>query len=124
MKATATALHTFFSSFGVRAWPEGCVPYEAKLPYITYTLAQSEWDVPVTLQARVWTRSSSFEEVNRITGEILRAVGGGVLIPAGGGSVCIRPGSPLAQQMPMPGEPEMKVMYLNFQLNSYHMTGE
>ena len=107
MTATATALNAFFSGFGLPAWPEGCVPFEAKL-----------W------QARVWTRSLSFEELNRIVSQILGTVGEGVLVPAGSGSICIRPGSPPAQHMPMPGEPEMKVAYLNFQLNSYHMTGE
>jgi len=124
MTATATALNAFFSGFGLPAWPEGCVPFEAKLPYITYTLATSEWHTPTLLQARVWTRSLSFEELNRIVSQILGTVGEGVLVPAGSGSICIRPGSPPAQHMPMPGEPEMKVAYLNFQLNSYHMTGE
>ena len=124
MTATAKALKAFFSSFGVSAWPEGCVPMDEKLPYITYTLEEPEWGVPAVLQARVWTRSDSFAPVNALTAAILRSVGRGVLVPAGSGSICIRPGSPLAQHMPMPGEPELKVNYLNFQLDSYHIQGE
>ena len=124
MTATATALNGFFSSFGMPAWPEGSVPEAAKLPYITYTLTEPEWDESAMLQVRVWTRSDSFGPVNAATAAMLARVGRGVLIPAGSGRICIRPGSPLAQHMPMPGDPELKVAYLNFQLNSYHMQGE
>ena len=124
MTATAKALKAFFSGFGVPAWPEYAVPETAREPYITYTVEEPEWDAAAMLQARIWTRSASYEPLNRMTDDVLKAVGSGVLLPAGSGSVCIRPASPLAQVMPFPGEPEMKVMYLNFQLNAYHMQGE
>ena len=119
-----TALQGFFGSFGLKAYPEDSVPNDAKLPYITYTAVEPEWRTSAMLQARVWTRSTSFAPMNGIVSEILSRVGEGVMIPAGSGHICIRPGSPLAQPMPMPGEPELKVAYLNFQLNSYHMQGE
>lgn len=124
MTATAKALHAFFSSFDLPAWPEGSVPTEANMPYITYTVTEPEWRQPVTLQARVWTRSTTFSPMNEIVADILGRVGEGVMLPAGSGHICIRPASPLAQHMPFPGEGEMKVAYLNFQLNTYHMQGE
>ena len=47
----------------------------------------------------------------------------GLLLPAGDGAVCLRPGTPLAQHMPIEGKPEIKIVYLNFQLNAYHTQG-
>ena len=124
MTATATALQAFFGGFGMAAYPEGCVPVTAGLPYITYTVPEPDWRAPAILQARIWTRSESFVPVNAATSAVLRAVGEGALIPAGSGYICIRPGSPLAQHMPMPGEPELKVVYINLELSNYHMQGE
>ena len=124
MTATAKALHAFFSSFGLPAWPEDAVPEESSLPYITYTLAEPYWTESAILQARVWYRDKSFAAVHDKTAQILRRIGEGVKVPAGSGWICIRPGTPLAQRMPMPGDPDLKVTYINMQLNSYHMQGE
>lgn len=124
MTATATALQTFFSRFGVPAYPEEAVPMDSKLPYITYTVPEPEWDSAASLQARVWYRDSGFEAVHAKVDELLRAVGTGVLERAGSGYICIRPASPLAQRMPMPGDDLLKVVYINLQLNAYHMQGE
>ena len=124
MTATAKALNAFFSSFGLPAWPEEAVPEDSALPYITYTVTEPDWRMAAILTARVWHRGAGFEALHAKVGEILRRIGEGVKVPAGSGWICIRPGSPLAQRMPMPGDPDLKVVYINLQLNSYHMQGE
>ena len=124
MTATAKALHAFFSSFGLPAWIEEAVPETAALPYITYTAAEPGWRATSILTARVWYRDAGFEAVHAKVDEILARVCEGIRLPAGRGWICLYPGEPLAQHMPMPGDPELKVMYINLQLNSYHMTGE
>ena len=124
MTATAKALHAFFTSFGLPAWPEEAVPEDSALPYITYTQTEPGWGSEALLQARVWYRDSGFEALHAKVDELLRRIGEGEMIPAGSGWICIRPGSPLAQRMPMPGDDDLKVVYINLQLNSYHMQGE
>lgn len=119
MTEIAKALQSFFASFGLPAYPEESVPASAKLPYITYTRPMPEWRSAAALQARIWFWDSSFEAVNVKTDELLKRIGEGIMIPAGAGFICVRPSSPQAQHMPMPGTPELKVVYLNFQLNNY-----
>lgn len=124
MTATATALQAFFGGFGVPAWPEGAVPETAREPYITYAPVEPEWRSPAILTARVWYRDTGYEAINAKAAQIARAVGEGVMLPAGSGYICIRPLSPLMQHLPMPGMPEIKVIYMTMQLNTYHMQGE
>ena len=70
-------------------------------------------------QARIWYQSDSYAGVNAKADEIISAVGRGLLLTAGDGAVCLRPGTPLAQHMPIEGKPEIKIVYLNFQLSFY-----
>lgn len=66
MTNVATALYDFWSGFGIPAFVEGTVPDKLPdgtpvvMPYITYRLAQPEWDEPMSMYARVWYRSTSF----------------------------------------------------------------
>lgn len=119
MTSVATALYAFYSGFGLPAYPEDGVPSEAALPYITYTVVQPDWNENAVHQARVWYQSESYVGVNAKADEIITAVGRGLLLPAGDGYVCLRPGTPLAQHMPIEGKPEIKIVYLNFQINFF-----
>lgn len=131
MTSIAKALYAFYSGFGLPAYPEDGVPSDeedgvpsvAKLPYITYTIVQPDFIDSALHQARVWYQSESYVGVNAKADEIIAAVGRGLLLPAGDGAVCLRPGTPLAQPMPIEGKPEIKVVYLNFQLNAYLTQG-
>lgn len=40
----AQAIHSFWNSFGLKAYDENTVPDNAKLPYITYEVAVSSFD--------------------------------------------------------------------------------
>lgn len=108
-----TALYTFFSGFGLDAYPEDTVPDDAKLPYITYQISVPEWENGVTLYARVWYRSNSFAGISAKVGEIDAAIGAGAVVPMEQGAIWIYKGSPFAQFMPYEGDPTLKCMYLN-----------
>lgn len=118
MTETATALYSFYSGFGIDAYPESNVPENAKLPYITYTVIEPDWRNAASHQARVWYRSESYKGINAKVDEITRAVGELVMLPTANGYVAIRPADPLVQYQPI-ANPEIKVAYLNFQINSY-----
>ena len=119
MTSIARALYAFYSGFGLPAYPEDGVPSDAALPYITYTIVQPDFIDSAVHQARIWYQSDSYAGVNAKADEIISAVGRGLLLPAGDGAVCLRPGTPLAQHMPIEGKPEIKIVYLNFQLSFY-----
>lgn len=119
MTSVSKALYAFYSRFGLPAYPEDGVPSNAALPYITYTVVQPDCLDSAVHQARVWYQSESYAGVNAKADEIIAAVGRGLLLQAGDGFVCLRPGTPLAQHMPIEGKPEIKIVYINLQINFY-----
>lgn len=119
MTSIAKALYAFYSGFGLPAYPEDGVPSAASLPYITYTIAQPDFIDGAVHQARIWYQSDSYVSVNAKADEIIAAVGRGLMLTAGDSAICLRPGTPLAQHMPIEGKPEIKIVYLNFQLSFY-----
>ena len=121
MTSVAQALYAFWSGFDLPAYVEDNVPVEAALPYITYTLSDSGWDSPTTHQVRVWYRSTSYIDIAAKVDEIKARVGVGIVLPISSGGVTIRPGDPLVQFQPMDGT-DLKVAYMNFQLNCFSMT--
>lgn len=123
MTSIAKALYAFYSGFGLPAYPEDGVPSDAALPYITYTIVQPDFIDSSVHQARIWYQSDSYAGVNSKADEIIDAVGRSLMLTAGEGYVCLRPGTPLAQPMPIEGKPEIKIVYLNFQLNAYLTQG-
>ena len=116
MTETAKALYSFYSGFGIDAYPESNVPEDAKLPYITYTVIEPDWRNAASHQARVWYRSEGYKKINAKVDEITGAVGELIMLPTA--NVAIRPADPLVQYQPI-ANPEIKVAYLNFQINSY-----
>ena len=118
MTETAKALYGFYSGFGIDAYPESNVPENAALPYITYTVVEPDWRNNATHQARVWYRSESYKGINAKVDEIVRAVGDLLLLPTDAGYIALRPSNPLVQYQPIE-TPEIKIAYINFQINSY-----
>ena len=123
MTSIAKALYALYSGFGLPAYPEDGVPSDAALPYITYTIVQPDFIDSGVHQARIWYQSDSYVGVNAKADEIIAAVGEIKKLPAGDGTVCLRPGTPPAQPMSIEGKPEIKIVYLNFQLNAYLAQG-
>lgn len=117
MTEVAKALKAFYSRFGIPAYTEDSVPSNAVMPYITYTLPQSEVFSSATHQVRVWYYGTSNVNVNAKADEIIAAIGQGVKLKAGRGFVCIYPGSPLAQMQP--ADDTTRTVYINLELRSY-----
>jgi len=110
------ALYTFFSGFGLDAYPEDTVPDDATLPYITYQIAVPEWRGKTSIYARVWYRSTSFAAISAKVSEIGDAIGEAFCIPVSGGAVYLYKETPFAQFMPQPGDLTLKCMYLNMSM--------
>ena len=116
---TAQALYAFWSSFGLPAYTTTTVPDEAQLPYITYSLVESEPLRPATHYAPVFYRDTGNAALLAKVDQIKAAIGDGIEIPCTGGIVCIRPDSPFAQIM-VDAVPENRYAYINLQINCYH----
>lgn len=117
---TAQALYEFWSGFGLPAYTVGTVPDDATVPYITYSLTETEPLEAGTHYAQVWYRSTSNIQLLSKVDEIIRAVGNGVKIDCEGGYVSLRPASPYVQLM-VDADPENRYAYFNFQINCYHL---
>jgi len=102
------ALHDFWSSFGIGAYDENTVPtgeYQPELPYITYSVAVSDFDHPVNLYASIWYYGSSWGPITKKLTEIGTAIGrGGIIIPCDEGAIWIRKGRTFAQRMSDPND--------------------
>lgn len=105
------ALYAFWSGFGVPAYEENSVPSgvnEPSMPYITYEAAVSPWDADVLLSASVWTRSTSWEQADRIADAIENKIKGGFLVPYDGGMIFIVPNDPFSKHMNEPDDDMVK----------------
>lgn len=120
MTNTAQALQAFWGGFGIPAYTTHTVPKGAQLPYITYSLVESEPLRSATHYAQVFCRATDNAWLLAKVDEIRTALGDGVMIPCTGGLVSLRPDSPFAQIM-VDAVPENRCAYLNLQINCYHM---
>ena len=116
MTDTAKVLCDFFSGFGWPAYAEDAIPASAKLPYITYSPVQPDWQDAAILQARIWDRSTSYADVNAKADQIAERIGEGLRIPVKHGFIWINKGSPFAQVMPAGAD--IRVLYINMVFQS------
>lgn len=119
MTNTAQALYEFWSGFGIPAYTTTTVPDEAQLPYITYSLVETEPIGASTHYAQVFYRSTSNAELLAKVDEIKNAIGDCALIECDGGYVALRPLNPYVQLME-DAVPENRFAYINLQINCYH----
>lgn len=120
MTSTAAALNAFYNGFGLPAYEVNTVPDDVSLPYITYSFAEPEYNSPTTHYAQIFTRSNSNALLLEKAGQIVRAIGDGVVLEGG---VVIRPQNPLVQIQIDQGQPDYRFAYLSLQLNSFHTPG-
>lgn len=117
---TAQALYQFWSGFGLPAYTTMTVPDSATVPYITYSLVESEPLQPVTHYVQVFYRATQNATLLAKVDQIKAAIGEAAFIPCTGGLVCIRPASPYVQLM-VDASPENRYAYINLQVNCYHL---
>lgn len=121
MTETAKALYAFWSGFGLPAYTVSTVPREAEVPYITYSLAETEPLESSTHYAQVWYRDTSNAALMAKVDEIKAAIGStGVSLPCTGGYVVLRPLTPLVQLM-VDQDSATRYAYINLQINCYHV---
>lgn len=121
MYKVAAALKTFFSGFGLPAYAESSVPENVQLPYITYSLAEPEWDQKASMYARVWDKTKSNDGIIRKADQILAAIGRGKRIPLeGSGELVIWPEN---AQVQIQTDGDYRYAYINLSINAYHMPG-
>lgn len=94
------ALNDFWNSFTLTAYDQSTVPDDAKLPYITYSVAEDDFNRPVSLTASIWYRSKRWDDITLKLNEISDRIGrGGVIIHFEGGAIWIKKGTPFAQRV-------------------------
>lgn len=94
------ALNTFWNSFSLNAYDASTVPDDLALPYITYSVAEDDFNYSVSLTASIWYRSKRWDEITAKLEEIADTIGrGGVMVPYDGGAIWIKKGSPFAQRV-------------------------
>lgn len=111
----AEALHSFWSSFGMKAYDEQTVPDGAVVPYITYNVATDSLDNVVPLTGSLWYRGTGWEDVTKKADEIARRIGeyGHVTVKIDGGYLYITKGSPFAQRVVDANDELSRRIYIN-----------
>lgn len=106
------ALCAFWSQFGVTAYEENSVPTDPltrpDFPYITYEASVSPWNADVLMSASIWTRSTSWEEADRIADLIEQTIKDGFVQHYDGGMIYIVPNDPLSKHMGDPDDDMIK----------------
>lgn len=129
MLDTAVALQTFFSGFGLPAFPENAVPdalynpetgteQSVEPPYITYELREPEPGAKSSLTARVWYIDTDYTAICTKVDEIKAAIGRGVSISVNGGAVWLWMDDKFCQFQPA-DEPKLKIAYLMLIIGAY-----
>lgn len=109
------ALHKFFSSFGMKAYPASAVPDDGRLPYLTYEMITSAWETgEVALTVNLWFYTTGEAAPNAKAGELSQAIGpGGRVFPCDGGYIWLKRGSPWCQSLGEETDPNIKRRYIN-----------
>lgn len=116
---TAQALYDFWSSFGIPAYTTVTVPDDAELPFITYSLTETEPLQPMTHYANVYYRATDNARLVAKVDEIKAAFGTDrkVTLKCEGGYVVLR--APKVQ-IQTDQSPENRFAYIDMQINCYH----
>lgn len=114
------ALYSFFSGFGLPAYPANAVLNEngepdVVLPYLTYTPVFDSWGgEPVSLTVNLWYWTESEAIPNAKAQEISDAIGmGGKVIPCDEGYIWLKRGSPWCQNLADEVDQAIKRRYIN-----------
>lgn len=105
------ALYAFWASFGVPAYEENSVPTgdnRPNYPFITYEASVTPWNGDVLMSASIWTRSTSWEEADRIADLIEARIKDGYIQPYDSGLIYIVPNDPLSKHMAEPSDDMVK----------------
>ena len=110
------ALQSFFSSFGIVAYPTSALPSDAKFPFLTYEASIGDFDSgDINISANLWFYTESEATPNAKAREIFDRLGrGGVLLPCDGGGLWIKRGTPFSQSLRDESDTTIKRRLINF----------
>lgn len=95
------ALHSFWSSFGIKAYDESTVPDDAKMPYITYEVTVGDYGEDVASSASVWYYGDSWKPIEDKMKQIDEGLpNGGTCVSYDEGNIWIKRGAPYKQRVP------------------------
>lgn len=110
----AQAFHSFWSGFGWKAYEQSTVPDNAPNQYITYEFAEGYIGDTLALSASLWTRSTSWTEIEQKAQEIGSAIGlNGKVLSYDGGKLWILRGATFAQRLEEPSDRDMRRIVIN-----------
>lgn len=114
MRMIAKGLYEAWNRF-LPAYPEGTVPDDAVMPYITYEVKQPNWRDQTTYNVRVWYKDTSFQNITEKVDEIAEWVGEGKLLTIQNGYIWLFKDVNFCQFQPLTeDEREYKCAYLSF----------
>lgn len=113
----AQAIHQLWAGFGIPAYDALTVPDDAKMPYITYSVATDSLESVVNLNASLWYHSTSWKAIEKKADEIAKEIGahGFTKLKIDNGYVWFTKGTPFAQRMDDPNDAMIRRIYLNVQ---------
>lgn len=108
------AQYDFWSSFGVDAYEEHSVPDKAPFPRITYEAATGTFEIPVSITASIWTRTTSWVQADTLADAIERYIKSMGCPEINGGRYRVYIGNTkFAQRMDDPEDDQIKRILLN-----------
>lgn len=109
------ALQTFFSGFGIPAYPSASVPIKADYPYLTYEANVSAFDDgEQSITVNLWYYTDNEAIPNAKVQELSERIGmGGCVVACDGGSIWIKRGSPWCQSVVDANDTSIKRKYIN-----------
>lgn len=112
-----SAMHSFWNSFGVKAYDATKVPPEAKehYPYITYTSPTDVMDNPVSININIWDRSGSWTRTTALKDAIAHRIlaPGESTLEFENGRIYLAGGQPFAQRVEDEDDPAIRRYYIN-----------
>lgn len=110
----AQAYNAFWNSFTWKAYDETTVPESLATPYITYEFKEGFIGDTLPLTISLWTRSTSWAEIEQKAMQIGNAIGlGGTVVDYDGGKLWIKRGAPYAQRMTDPDDRSIRRIVIN-----------
>lgn len=109
------ALKSFFSGFGISAYPSTSVPDDVIFPYLTYEVITSAFDgEPVGLTVNLWYFTTQEGPPNAKARELSEAISlGGKALPCDGGYIWLKRGAPWCQSLTDETSKNIKRRYIN-----------
>ena len=113
MNDIAKAFYDFWSSFGIPAYVEGYIPENAELPYLTYSLADTDWRFQTATYAQLWYRDTSLQSITAKAQEIREAIGEGIMLDCANGFICIYKQATFVQMFSDEEDEQIKRAYIS-----------